>query len=570
MDWETACPDWERRIVAGESLIPCPPLFPDEAASALAQFRELRIVDAPCSPTMGEACRPWVFDFVGAVFGAYDHNGAAGEPGRRLIREFLLLISKKNSKSTIAAGIMLTALIRNWRESGEFLILAPTIEVANNSFFPARDMVRKNEELSDLCQVQDHLRTITHRGTGATLKVVAADSQTVGGKKAVGVLVDELWLLGKQPHAEDMLREATGGLASRPEGFVIYLTTQSNDPPAGVMRQKLQYARGIRDGRIKNKRFLPVLYEFPQAMLDAGGHRDPQNFHITNPNLGASVDREFLKDEFSKAEENGEDSVRGFLAKHLNVEIGLALRSDRWTGANDWEAAAEAGLSLDAILERSEVVSIGIDGGGADDLLGLAVIGREQGTRRWLHWGHAWAHPKALERRKANVAEYRDFEQDGDLTIIREYPEDLDGAMEIVRRVLDTGLLDCVGLDTIGLAGIVDALAEIQVTQDGQQVAGISQGYVLTGAIKGVERKLIDGTFRHCGQRLMAWCVSNARIEPTKNAFLVTKQASGYSKIDPLMAMFDAAKLMERNPAPKGGPSIYNDATARPDGLLIF
>jgi len=547
MDWSTACPSWERRIVAGEPLIPFSPLFPSEAAAALAQFQELRIVDAPGSPTMGDACRQWVFDFVGSVFGAYD-----AETGRRLIREFLLLISKKNSKSTIAAGIMLTALIRNWRESAEFLILAPTIEVANNSFFPARDMVRKDEELSALFQVQDHLRTITHRGTGATLKVVAADSQTVGGKKAVGVLVDELWLFGKKPGAEDMLREATGGLASRPEGFVIYLTTQSNDPPVGVMRQKLQYARGVRDGRIDNKRFLPVLYEFPDAMIEAGEHRCPKNFHITNPNLGASVDLEFLTDEFAKAEEAGEESLRGFLAKHLNVEIGMNLRSDRWTGANYWEKAAESGLTLDEILDRSEVVTVGIDGGGADDMLGIAVIGRDRDTRKWMHWGHAWVHPEALKQRKKNITEYRDIEATGDLTVIKEYPEDLDGVVDVVRRINEAGLLACVGVDTIGLAGIVDALAEIGVSEESKQVAGIGQGYVLTGAIKGVERKLIDGSFVHCGQPLMTWCVGNAKIEPTKNAFLVTKQASGFAKIDPLMAMFDAAKLMERNPAPQG------------------
>lgn len=558
MDWSTECRDWERRIVARESLIPTPPLFPGEAAAARALFEQLRIVDAPGSPLIGEACRDWVFEFCDSVFGAYD-----AETGRRLIREFFLLISKKNSKSTIAAGIMLTALLRNWRQSGEFLILAPTIEIANNSFFPARDMIRRDEELSDLLHVQDHYRTITHRGTNATLKVVAADNDSVGGKKGIGVLVDELWLFGKQPKAENMLREATGGLASRPEGFVIYLSTQSDEPPVGVFRQKLQYARGVRDGRIKDKRFLPVLYEFPDAMLNAGGHRNKQNFYITNPNIGASVDVEFLEREFDKATESGEDSMRGFLAKHLNVEIGMNLRSDRWIGADSWEAAAEPDMTLAAILERSEVVTVGIDGGGADDLLGLAVIGREKGTRRWLHWAHAWAHPLALERRKSEASRYHDFQRDGDMTIIRDYPEDLDGVVAVVRRINDAGLLACVGVDVIGLAGIVDALAEIGVTEDSKQVAGIGQGYVLTGAIKGLERKLIDGTFVHCGRPMMAWCVGNAKVEPTKNAFLITKQASGTAKIDPLMATFDAAKLMERNPVATG-LSIWD----RPDLTL--
>ncbi len=141
MDWSTSCPDWAERIVSGKSLVPFPPLVPTEAAAALDQFRLLKIVDAPGSPPIGDICRPWVTDFAGAIFGAYDHDGLFGDPGRRLVREFFLLVSKKNSKSTLAAGIMITALLRNWRQSAEFLILAPTIEVANNAFIPARDMV---------------------------------------------------------------------------------------------------------------------------------------------------------------------------------------------------------------------------------------------------------------------------------------------------------------------------------------------------------------------------------------------------------------------------------------------
>ena len=86
-EWSTACPDWEARIVAGKSLIPFDPLFPDEANAALEIFRKLKIVDAAGSPTMAEACRPWVFDFVAAIFGAYD-----AETGRQLIRYFTLLI----------------------------------------------------------------------------------------------------------------------------------------------------------------------------------------------------------------------------------------------------------------------------------------------------------------------------------------------------------------------------------------------------------------------------------------------------------------------------------------------
>lgn len=543
-EWSTACPDWAARLRAGESIIP-PPIFPAEADAALSVFKELKIVDAPGSPTFGDACADWIFDLVRSIFGAYD-----ADTGRRLITEWFVLLPKKNSKSTAAAGIMMTALIRNWRQSAEFSVLAPTVEVANNAYAPARDMCseKADEELFALMHAQTHIKTITHRDSGASLKVLAADQNTVGGKKSVGTLVDELHLFGKMASSENMFREALGGLASRPEGFVIWLTTQSDEPPAGVFKQKLDYARKVRDGEIIDPGFLPIIFEHPPEMVENGDCLKLENMAMVNPNMGYSVDQAFLEREFMKAELAGGDSFRGFMAKHANVEIGLNLRSDRWAGADFWQAQAKApGLTLDQLLDRSEVVDVGIDGGGLDDLLGLAVVGRDKDTREWLVWTHAWAHPSVLERRKQEAARFKDFAKEGNLTLVKHMGDDVADVAGICALIEARGLLDKIGCDPAGLGGILDALTEADLPED--KIIGISQGWKMTGAIKTAERKLAEGIMVHGGQPLMAWCVGNAKVEPRGNAVIITKQAAGSAKIDPLMALFNAVTLMSLNPA---------------------
>jgi phage terminase large subunit-like protein len=551
--WTTSCVDWERRIVAGESLIAFPPLFQSEADRALEVFKSLRMVDVQGQPTFGEACDQWVFDFVSAIFGAYEHEIAT-----RHISEFFLLISKKNGKSTIAAAIMVTALILNWRHSAELLILAPTLEVANNSFKPAADMVRADPDLLDLLHVQDNFRQITHRITGALLKVIAADSDTVSGKKAAFVLIDELWLFGARANAEAMLQEATGGLVSRPEGFVIYLSTQSDKPPAGVFKEKLGYFRAVRDGKIEDPRSLGVLYEFPDRMIEAKAYLLPQNFGVTNPNLGRSVSASWIEAKLTEAQRSSNKSaLLTFLSKHLNIEIGLRVGSESWAGAEYWEEA-RAALTVEEIIRRCDVVVVGIDGGGLDDLLGLCVLGREKGTGRWLVWCHAWAHQIVLKRRQEIAAQLLDFEAEGTLTMVALPGDDVAEVCDIIMKVETAGLLATVGVDTYGIGEIVDELTSAERGIALERIIGIPQGWKLNAAIKTAERRLAGGTLIHDGSAMMEWCVGNARVEARGNAISITKAAAGTAKIDPLMGVFNAVALMALNPVPAGGgPSVY-------------
>jgi phage terminase large subunit-like protein len=548
--WTTSCLDWERRIVARESLVPLSPLFPEVAADAMDVFGALRMMEADGSPTMGEACLPWVMDLVKALFGAYDP-----ERRRRLITNYFLMVSKKNGKSMIAAGVMLTALILNTRTAAEFLILAPTKEAAENAYRPIREMILADEELSARFQEQQYVKTVTCRLSRATLKVVAADSATVTGKKATGVFVDELHEFGKSAKAASMLTEATGGIASRPEGFVFYCTTQSAKPPEGVFKDKLAYARKVRDGVVKDPRFLPVIYEFPKKMLEAKAHEDLRNAYITNPNWGVSVDEDVIAQKLLEASETGEHAILDVRAKHLNIQVGMNMAGDPWAGAVYWERRGDSKVTLDYILRECEVVVVGADGGGLDDLLGLAVEGRLRGTNRRVLWNRAWVHPIGIERRKSEESKYLDFERAGDLVIVKRPGQDLEEAAAVCKLIFQSGLLARIGLDPERTHKVLfQALVDAGIPED--LIIGISQGWRLTGAMAVMERGLEGGELIHANQALMAWCVGNAKVEPKGNAFLITKQASGTGKIDPLMATLNAETLMATNPQ-AAGPSVY-------------
>jgi len=549
-EWSTACLDWQELIVAKKSLIKFSPLFSTAANDAMAVFDDLDIVDAGVK--FGD-CLAWSKHFAESIFGAYCDVPGHPSEGRRLIKSFFMLISKKNIKSTLGAGIMLTLIIRNWRPEAEFIILAPTKEVADNSFKPIKAAIDASEELSALFQVQTHIRTITHRVTNATLKVVAADSATVSGKKASVVLVDELHEFGKMSKAEDMLVEATGGLMSRPEGCVIYLTTQSSEPPAGVFKKQLNYARKVRDGKIIDPSYLPVIYEFPDHMIAAKAYLDERNWYITNPNLGVSVDIPTLRQKIMQAKESGEDSLQSILSKHFNIQIGLDLGSDRWPGADYWLGnGSEKAQTLQKVIDSCEVLTIGIDGGGLDDLLALTVVGRVTGTLdRYMSWSKAWVLESALKLRVEIADRLRDFHNAGELTIVEVPGLDVVELVSIVKMVYMTDLLQGIGIDPARISTILTAMEASDIPTHDKFLIKVSQGWRLYSAILFTERALAENRLMHAVQALVNWCVGNCKVVPRSNALLVTKEASGKAKIDPVMALFNAMELMSYNPETK-------------------
>lgn len=550
MAWDLSCLDWRERLREGRSLVPELPLDPEASERAVAVLNLLRLADVPGTPTFGEAGGEWFRGIVRALFGSFDQ--ATRE---RFIREVFLLVPKKNSKTTNAALLMVTALLLNQRPRADFLLTGPVQDTADAAFSAAAGAIALDPVLEKKLHVRDHLKTIVHRETKAELQIATFDPAILTGRKVVGGLIDEPHVLGKMPRAAKALLQLRGGMQPFPEAFLVMITTQSDEPPAGVFKDELDRARAVRDGERHGDALLPVLYEFPKEMQvdPAKPWRDPANWPLITPNAGLSISIPRLQQACETEEQKGESALRLWASQHLNIQIGLALSSERWAGADFWLACAEpAGLTFEAVLQRSEVVVCGIDGGGLDDLLGFAVLGRETGTGKWLAWSRAWAHRIVLERRKDVAAQLLDFEKARELVIVDKPGQDVEEVADLVEQVEESGLLAeevAIGVDQAGITPIVDAIVDRKI--DPKRIAGVQQGWRMNGAIKTTERRLAGGELRHGGSALMAWSVGNAKPEQHGNATIITKERAGAAKIDPLMALFDAVVLMAMNPKPR-------------------
>lgn len=552
---DLSCPDWADRLRDRRPLVPNLALDAWNGERAVRIFDKLKLFDVEGTPPMADAAGDWFRDIVRALFGSLDPVTKA-----RAIRELMLLVPKKNSKTTNGALLMLTALLMNDRPNATLIMTAPVIDVADLAFSAAAGAIDLDPTLKKLFHVRDHLKTIVHRQTKAELQIMTFDPATLTGQKPVAVLIDELHVVASMPKAAKAIRQLRGGMLPFPEAFLAFITTQSEDPPSGVFKAELTKARAIRDGTQQGV-MLPVLYEFPIEMQkDPAQWKDPANWYMVTPNEGRSIAIPRLAEDMHTAEQTSNEELIAWASQHLNVQIGIALKSDGWSGADFWESNEVERVTLEDLIARSEVITAGVDGGGLDDLLALSFVGREAtGTgpasdtggraKKWLHWVHAWAHPSVLERHKQEAPKLLDFAAAGELTLVKRMGDDIAELVVYVEQVEATELLDNIGVDQAGIGQIVDAIVGAGIAFE--RIVGIPQGWKLVGAIKTLERKLAEGTFEHGGQALMGYAVSNAKAEPRGNAIIITKQGAGNAKIDPLMATFDAVALMSMNPQPK-------------------
>jgi phage terminase large subunit-like protein len=391
--------------------------------------------------------------------------------------------------------------------------------------------------------VREHIRRIEDRESGCALRIVSFSMDVATGAKPSVVLLDEMHLLTHQ-EAPRVIGQLRGAQAAIAEGQLVMISTQSDVAPTGLWRQELEKARKVRDGEMHLPGYLPLLYEWPPEMVASGEWKDPRLWKFTNPNINRSVSLDWLKRAYKEAEAAGPAEHARWASQHLNLQNsgGALAADDRWPGAYLWPQAHDPQLQgLEDIIEFSDVVACGVDGGSLDDLMALSVLGRD--GEDWLVWTRCWCTPTALERRQSISGLLRDFEEQRDLRIV-DPGTDVQEVAELVAQIHRAGKLISVGIDPAGVgAEVAGALEARGLTRD--LIVAVGQGFRLAPAYIQLERRLDRGQLAHCGQPIMQWSVRNAR---RSERGLVTKAAAGIGKIDALVALANAAMVLMEGP----------------------
>ena len=484
----------------------------------------------------------WQTNLLATVFGWVD------EEGRRRYRRVWLEIPRKNGKSTLSSGLGLFLLFGDGEQSAEVVSAAGDREQAGIVFDVAKGMVQGDPMLSKLAKVLR--REIRYERTNSVFRVISSDAGTKHGMNLSGLIADEVHVWPNR----DLFDTLHTSMGARSQPLSVCITTAGHSRTSIAWEQH-DYALKVRDGTIRDARFLPVVYAAPEG----SDWTKPETWEAANPSLGVSISREYLEQECQRAQEVP-GYVNTFLRLHLNV---WTEQDTRWLPMEAWDAAGEAKIEAEKLDGRE--CWVGVDLGSTQDTTAVvAVFPESDGGVTVLPWFFL---PKdnveARERR--DRLPYRTWSHEGfiDLTpgVVTDYAFVESRILELVERFR----VREVTLDRWNATDISNRLA-----QAGAPVTWMGQGYrSLSGPSKRLEELVLSGKLRHGGHPILRAQASQVRVEsdpagnikPTKKT---TGSRQNAERIDGIVALvMGLGRVMDSIEPQEDANEVYADRGIR-------
>ncbi|MGL4513820.1 MAG: terminase large subunit [Lacipirellulaceae bacterium] len=485
--------------------------------------------------------RPWQRDYIRTLFGWRRADGT-----RRYRRSFLF-VPRKNGKTELAAGIAGACLFNDGETGAECYCTGYDLEQANFLFAAAAGHVRNAPALARRAKVLTTKKRILFPERGSFLRALPASDSGGHGANTHFVAYDEFHLYNTPRHVEVYESLHTSTLA-REQPLELILTTAGWDRES-LCYQEYETACAVRDGRIADSSYLPMIYEKPPGL----DWTDPAAWGVANPNLGVTFAEDYLKRECERAKRNA-SYENTFRRLHLNE---WTSQESRWIPMHRWaecwgtrgdlpaDVPRWGGLDLSATRDLTAYVEV--------QRLGSSALGRAEGDQAgYRARGWYWVPEARLEEMRRHGLRVDQWVRDGYLCVV---PGDAIELAPIERFVLgraERGNLHGVGYDPWHAAAIQQALEGHGVT-----MVKVRQGAEsLSSPCLELERALFAGRFDHSGDPVLAWCAENVEVhtDPNGNIRPVKPKHGGTRKIDAVSALVTALHVCLKTAPPRVSP----------------
>ncbi len=303
--------------------------------------------------------RDWQKDIIRRTYGPED------SAGRRLVRQAVLSMGRKNGKTAIVSFLNLCHLcgplaIRN----GQLYSLSIDREQAGILFNYTKSIIYMDEELSERLNIIESRKQIVDTISGSCYYVLSGEKKGKMGKSSSFVAFDELAEFGADRSLYDALLTST---AAHEEPMIWTFSTQATDDHA-VLSELIDYGEKINRGEIEDPTFKCFLYAVP----DDCDVFNPDNWRLANPALGDFRSYKELSDFADKAKQmpSMEQSLRKL---YMNQRVSA---NEHFLSPSAWKAC---GVMPDEDALKKGRVYAGLDLSAKNDLTALILDAEHNG-----------------------------------------------------------------------------------------------------------------------------------------------------------------------------------------------
>ncbi|MGC4050971.1 MAG: terminase large subunit [Paludibaculum sp.] len=270
---------------------------------------------------------PWIRDVLRDIFGTLD------EDGMRRYRECYLEVPKKNTKTTVCAGIVVFCVATAPISGTEVYSAATSKEQAGIVFRAAAQMALNSPVLRRRLKVVPSAKRIFRRDDPTSFyAALSADGDVNDGINPSVVIKDELhrWRTRKAMELNEIL--SRGGI-TRQESLEINISTAGEEGESPLCWRQHEYTRLLNDGTITDRRFYGRIWAADLSKHDWASREARVQANPSHEDNGGYLKDEILAALCLKAQ-NDPQAKADYLRYHLNVwgqRSESVINLERWS-----------------------------------------------------------------------------------------------------------------------------------------------------------------------------------------------------------------------------------------------